>query len=164
MVEKRLANITQSYHDEHSDERRLFASLAKQLEMLQCTGETEGALDVATNVYVLARTLRDDMLQHLKMEETHLWPLLVENFSTEEQSEVVSMIFGQMPSEILQEFLPWIIRVLTASERDEMMNHIFAVTGSTLFEKWLETWFPLKGAEKSEAEHIVSEELNSEEA
>eukprot|EP00188_Purpureofilum_apyrenoidigerum_P004035 Plantae.Rhodophyta-Purpureofilum_apyrenoidigerum.ctg4396.p1 GENE.Plantae.Rhodophyta-Purpureofilum_apyrenoidigerum.ctg4396~~Plantae.Rhodophyta-Purpureofilum_apyrenoidigerum.ctg4396.p1 ORF type:complete len:123 (+),score=20.00 Plantae.Rhodophyta-Purpureofilum_apyrenoidigerum.ctg4396:1000-1368(+) len=115
------------------------------------------------SVYVVARTLRDDMLHHLKMEETHLWPLLEQNFTEEEQSEVVSMIFGQMPSEILQEMLPWMIRVLSASERDEMMNHIYAVTGSTLFEKWLQTWFPHPKGQFSEPEtskpHVNTEHL-----
>jgi len=142
LVEKRVSNISGSYEDEHSDERRLFGSLAKRLENLQCSGD----VDVAMSVYVVARTLRDDMMSHLSQEESHLWPLLVKNLTIEEQSEVVANIFGQMPAEILQEMLPWMIRVLSATERDQMMNHIFAVTGSTLFDKWLRTWFPFKSA------------------
>jgi zinc finger protein-like protein len=98
---------------------------------------------------VVTRTLRDEMVDHLRMEEEQLWPILTSNFSKDEQAEIVARIFGLMPADRFRELLPWMIRVLSTSEQATMMTHILQVTKSTMFETWLNSWFRLPGASQS---------------
>lgn len=142
-LEGRKSGITIRFIGEHCTERLLFGVLAKCLQDLQCvTGEQESA-ELVWRLRVAARTLRDDMAAHLSNEEENLWPLVTTLFDREEQSQIVALIFGNMSADSLRELLPWMMRVLSIGERNEMMEHILQVTRSTMFDKWLKTWLPL---------------------
>lgn len=142
-LEKRAPGISAKYRDDHCDERKLFEDLAQCLEDLQCASSEQDCARLVKKLHVLARTLRDEMVSHLNQEEEQMWPLMKSLCTPEEQSEIVALIFGQMSSHRLRELLPWMIRMLSVSERNTMMNHILKVTQSTMFEKWLKTWLPL---------------------
>lgn len=143
-LESRKPGISETYHDDHCDERKLFQDLAECLQDLQCVAEEAECLKLVVRLHGLAETLHDEMVSHLNKEEEHMWPLLTKNFSLEEQSEIVALIFGQMPAERLRELLPWMLRIFSVSEGNTMMNHILEVTRSTMFETWLKTWLPLE--------------------
>lgn len=151
LLDKRVPGISETYHDDHCDERKLFQDLAECLQDLQCVSDETECTRLVIKLYGLAETLRDDMVSHLKREEKDMWPVLKQHFSLEEQSEVVALIFGQMPASRLRELLPWMIRSLSVSEGNIMMNHILEVTRSTMFETWLKTWLPLSGDKQDDA-------------
>lgn len=142
-LEERVPGVSSKYKDEHCDERALFAALAKCLEELQCVADEAECAKLVQKLHVATRTLLDGMVSHLVQEEEKMWPLLKQHFTADEQSEIVAQIFGQMPGDRLREMLPWMIRVLSVTEQNTMMNHILQVTKSTMFEKWLKTWLPL---------------------
>lgn len=151
LLDKRVPGISETYHDDHCDERKLFQDLAQCLQDLQCVSDETECTRLVIKLHGLAETLRDDMVSHLKREEKDMWPVLKQHFSLEEQSEVVALIFGQMPANRLRELLPWMIRSLSVSEGNIMMNHILEVTRSTMFETWLKTWLPLSEDKSTEA-------------
>ncbi|KAA8491712.1 Zinc finger protein BRUTUS [Porphyridium purpureum] len=138
----RQPGVADRYHEEHCGERYLFATVIESLDRLQCVGEPDECIRLLRSVHILLRVLRADMLAHLDEEEKQLWPLLIELFTPDEQTEVVGRIFGQIPEERLREMLPWMIQTLSAEEQQSMMSHLLSVTRSTMFEKWLLAWFP----------------------
>ncbi len=141
-LENRKPGSTTVFTSEHCNERALFEALRKCLEDLQgCTAENE-TTKLVWRLRVALRTLRDEMANHLTKEEEYLWPLVTTLFNRKEQSHIVALIFGNIPAERLQMLLPWMIRVLSVAERNEMMEHILQVTRSTMFEKWLNSWLP----------------------
>lgn len=141
-LEKRAPGVSAKYEDDHCDERTLFLDLIKCLGELRCASEEVKVERLVQKLHMLARTLRDETVSHLDREEKQLWPLLTELFTSEEQSEIVALIFGHLPGQRLRELLPWMIRILSVEERNTMMNHILQVTQSTMFQTWLKTWLP----------------------
>lgn len=141
-LEKKKPGSTNFCEGEHDNERVLFCELAKCLRDLECVTDANDSSQLVWRLRVAARTLRDEMVSHLAQEEKHLWPLVKTLFNRDQQKEIVALIFGNMPSDRLRELLPWMIRVLSVDERNEMMGHILEVTSSTMFEKWLKTWLP----------------------
>ncbi|KAI0561230.1 hemerythrin-like protein [Gracilaria domingensis] len=146
-LEEKSPGISERYKEDHCDEAQLFQDFADCLMMLRCATEESQCSLLVQRLIVLARVLRDEMVEHLELEEAQLWPLCTELCDEKEQSELVALIFGQIPSTRLRELLPWMIRLLSVSERNTMMNHILRVTKSTMFEKWLSTWLPLNEEE-----------------
>lgn len=144
-LEQRVPGISAKYKDDHCDERKLFKDLAKCLEELRCHSDEASCAPQIQKLQNVARTLRDEMINHIDLEEKHMWPHLTNNFSKEEQSEIVALFFGQMPGCRLRELLPWMIRLFSVSERNTMMNHILLITKSTMFQTWLKTWLPIEG-------------------
>lgn len=142
-LEQRVAGISGMYKDDHVDEMKLFQDLADCIGELRCGSDGEEVSGLVRKLHALAQTLRDEMEAHLRSEEEHMWPVLKEHFTVEEQTETVAMIFGQLSGSRLRELLPWMIRKLSVSEGNTMMNHILQVTRSTMFETWLKTWLPL---------------------
>eukprot|EP00178_Gracilaria_changii_P008532 TRINITY_DN2585_c0_g1_i1.p1 TRINITY_DN2585_c0_g1~~TRINITY_DN2585_c0_g1_i1.p1 ORF type:complete len:1137 (-),score=162.19 TRINITY_DN2585_c0_g1_i1:4777-8187(-) len=158
-LEAKSPGISERYKDDHCDEMQLFEDFADCLMMLRCATEESQCSHLVRKLQVHARVLRDEMVEHLDLEEKHLWPLCRELFDEKEQSELVALIFGQIPSTRLRELLPWMIRLLSVSERNTMMNHILKVTKSTMFEKWLNSWLPL-GGENSTSEDASSTQVS----
>lgn len=156
-LEKRVPGIAETYHDDHCDEQKLFQDLAECLHDLQCVSEEMECARLAVKLHGLAETLRDDMVAHLKREEKHMWPVLQEHFSLDEQTKIVSLIFGHMPADRLRELLPWMLRSLSISEGNTMMNHILEITRSTMFKTWLKTWLPLVGDKNADATESQNE-------
>lgn len=153
-LESRVPGISAKYKDDHCDERKLFRSLQTTLSELQCTGDGNTFATLVRKLRHVTRTLRDEMISHLNLEEKHMWPHLTNLFTPEEQSEIVALIFGQIPESRLREMLPWMIRLMSVAEGNTMMNNIFEVTKSTMFETWLRTWLPIGGASPNESEPV----------
>ncbi|OSX75808.1 hypothetical protein BU14_0219s0008 [Porphyra umbilicalis] len=140
-LEERVHGLVEKYSNEHVVERGLFKELSELFVRLQCLPSAVESEHLIQSIRTVTRALRDSMFAHLGEEEAQLWPLLVTHFTKDEAAEIVARIFGTMPAEHLQEMLPWMVRVLSASEQAEMMSHIFQVTRSTMFETWLKSWF-----------------------
>lgn len=140
-LEERCPGVSTRYSSEHCEERALFVQMNAILEELQCASDDIVCGSLVRKLRVVTRTLRDEMVDHLRMEEEHLWPILTKNFTKEEQAEIVGLVFGLMPADRFRELLPWMIRVLSTSEQATMMTHILQVTKSTMFESWLNSWF-----------------------
>ena len=149
-LEEKSPGMSAKYEEDHCDERRLFSDLAQCLEDLRCAGEEAECRRLVKKLQVLSRTLRDEMVHHLDLEEKHMWPAITALFTHEEQTEIVALVFGHMSCNLLREILPWMIRTLSVSESNTMMSHILQVTKSTMFESWLKTWLPLSNDSSSD--------------
>ncbi|PXF44618.1 Zinc finger protein BRUTUS [Gracilariopsis chorda] len=142
-LEAKSPGISEQYKEDHCDEAQLFQDFSDCLMHLRCATDESECTKLVQKLQLHARVLRDEMVKHLELEEKQLWPICQQQFDEKEQSEIVALIFGQIPSKRLREMLPWMIRLLSVSERNTMMNHILLVTKSTMFEKWLNSWLPL---------------------
>lgn len=141
-LEAKSPGISERYKEDHCDEVQLFDDFVECLMHLRCATDESECTQLVQKLQVHARVLRDDMVKHLELEEKQLWPICRQKLDEKEQSEIVALVFGQIPSTRLREMLPWMIRLLSVSERNTMMNHILMVTKSSMFEKWLNSWLP----------------------
>eukprot|EP00871_Galdieria_phlegrea_P001319 jgi/Galph1/2188/GphlegSOOS_G849.1 len=162
-LEKRLPGISKKYESEHCDERQLFSSVLSVLQSLQCAGNEEECQTLLKQLRSRVRALHEELNCHLDMEEKNLWPVLTKYFTREEQVAIVGELFGRMPSERLQEMLPWLVRTLTSAEQNNMLKHILQVTRSTMFERWLSSWFPLCSSNTSQMEFRDENEMSQNE-
>jgi iron-sulfur cluster repair protein YtfE (RIC family) len=138
---ERVHGVVEEYENDHHCEEQLFHRLSQTLMDIQCAGTMKETRALVQKLRGIVRALRVDLMHHLEREETVLWPMLAENFSTEEQTEIVGQVFGQIPASRMRELLPWLVRVLSRHESANMMQHILNITRSTMFEQWLRTWF-----------------------
>ena len=56
----------------------------------------------------MCAAMRATLFEHVTGEEQELWPLFAENFSVEEQQDIVGQIIGRTGAEVLQAMLPWV--------------------------------------------------------
>jgi len=62
----------------------------------------------AAKLQRMCAAMRATLFEHVTGEEQELWPLFAENFSVEEQQDIVGMIIGRTGAEVLQAMLPWV--------------------------------------------------------
>ena len=62
----------------------------------------------AAKLQKMCAGMRATLFEHVTGEEQELWPLFAENFSVEEQQDIVGMIIGRTGAEVLQAMLPWV--------------------------------------------------------
>lgn len=62
----------------------------------------------AARLQKMCAGMRATLFEHVMGEEQELWPLFAENFSFEEQQDIVGMIIGRTGAEVLQAMLPWV--------------------------------------------------------
>lgn len=141
-LEERIPGVTQNYSEDHTKEKERFARLSHKLKRLSDENSNIESCRLARSIRVASKALMDGMGEHLEKEETQLWPLLLERFSVEEQDRVVGRILGMMPSDVLQEMFPWMLRCLEEGEGRKMIGNVLSITKCTMFERWLRSWLP----------------------
>lgn len=62
----------------------------------------------AAKLQKMCAGMRATLFEHVTGEEQELWPLFAENFSVEEQQDIVGQIIGRTGAEVLQAMLPWV--------------------------------------------------------
>ena len=68
----------------------------------------ESLKQLAQQLNCKCSVMRAALETHVRAEENELWPLFVENFTEEEQHELVGSVIGRTGAEVLQAMLPWV--------------------------------------------------------
>ncbi|XP_018436403.1 zinc finger protein BRUTUS-like At1g18910 isoform X2 [Raphanus sativus] len=119
-LDTRVKNIVFNYSLEHESTDDLFASIYNWLHVLE--EERENTADVLREVVLCIGTIQSSICQHMLKEERQVFPLLIENFSFEEQASLVWQFICSVPVMILEELFPWMISLLTLKEKSEVEN------------------------------------------
>ncbi|KAJ0257348.1 Zinc finger protein BRUTUS-like [Hirschfeldia incana] len=119
-LDTRVKNIVFNYSLEHESTDDLFTSIYNWLHVLE--EEIENTEDVLREVVLCIGTIQSSICQHMHKEERQVFPLLIENFSFEEQASLVWQFICSVPVMILEEVFPWMISLLSLKEKSEVEN------------------------------------------
>ena len=82
--------------------------LRQVFEELRAVSDRTALQMIAQRMQRMCAGMRATLEQHVRAEEQELWPLFAENFSVEEQVDIVGRIIGRTGAEVLEALLPWI--------------------------------------------------------
>ncbi|XP_010459541.1 PREDICTED: uncharacterized protein LOC104740590 isoform X1 [Camelina sativa] len=120
-LDTRVKNIVFNYSLEHDATDDLFTSIFHWLTVLE---EERGntTSDVLREVVLCIGTIQSSICQHMLKEERQVFPLLIENFSFEEQASLVWQFICSVPVMVLEEVFPWMTSLLSPVEKSEVEN------------------------------------------
>ncbi|KAH9775852.1 zinc finger protein BRUTUS-like [Citrus sinensis] len=150
----KLQNISHSYSIDHRLEAEHFKKISNILiEMLELQASVSSNESNAQDKRMLkykqlcirlqdiCKSMHKLLSEHIRREETELWPLFRECFSIEEQEKIIKCMLGRIRAETLQDMLPWLMASLTPREQNTMMSLWCSATKCTMFEEWLGEWW-----------------------
>ncbi|KAG6707158.1 hypothetical protein I3842_06G018200 [Carya illinoinensis] len=114
-LDNRVKNIARTYSLEHEGEIVLFDQLFSLLES-NMQSEESYRRELASCTGALQTSIN----QHMSKEEAQVFPLLIENFSIEEQANLVWQFLCSIPVNMMAEFLPWLSSSISSDERQDM--------------------------------------------
>ncbi|KAK9925900.1 hypothetical protein M0R45_023162 [Rubus argutus] len=121
-LDGRTKNIACTYSLEHRSIDGLFDSIFSRLDVL-----LEESDDIAKEFQELVfciGTLEAFICQHMLKEEEQVFPLLLQQFSPEEQASLVWQFMCSVPLVLLEDLLPWTISSLQHDEKEEVIHCI----------------------------------------
>ncbi|KAF8104240.1 hypothetical protein N665_0176s0050 [Sinapis alba] len=130
-LDTRVKNIVFNYSLEHESTDDLFTSIFHWLHVLE-EEERENTADALREVVLCIGTIQSSICQHMLKEERQVFPLLIENFSFEEQASLVWQFICSVPVMILEELLPWLTSLLSPKEKSEVENCVREVVPKIL--------------------------------
>ncbi len=137
VLEAKIKNVTLAYSVEHEDEEYLLEGLSALLAQASDIGHVGGAdasgvasgvasgsdskaEDIESFVHGLARKVEEvntTLRKHLDKEEEQLLPLLRDQFTIQEQSDLVVQFMCCIPVSDMTRMLKWLFRRLDAAQR-----------------------------------------------
>ncbi|GFH08787.1 uncharacterized protein HaLaN_03811, partial [Haematococcus lacustris] len=131
-----LRNVSHAYTLDHQQEEQLFLDLEKVIDVLRrFTGSLAQLHSHALAVRRMCAAVRASLETHIRAEESELWPLFTEHFSTEEQQYLVGVIIGRTGAQVLQTLLPWIAESFCVEEKEQMLGSLRQATKNTMFDQ-----------------------------
>ncbi|XP_021653204.2 zinc finger protein BRUTUS isoform X2 [Hevea brasiliensis] len=141
----RVKNVAQTYSLEHKGESSLFDQLFELLnsymqndesfprELASCTG-----------------ALLTSLSQHMAKEEEQVFPLLIENFSLEEQSSLIWQFVCSIPVNLVADFLPWLASSISPVEYQDMRKCLSKIIPEEkLLQQIIFTWMEGRNGTKT---------------
>lgn len=117
-LDTRVKNIVFNYSLEHDATDDLFTSVFHWLNVLE--EEQGNRADVLREVVLCIGTIQSSICQHMLKEERQVFPLMIENFSFEEQASLVWQFICSVPVMVLEEIFPWMTSLLSPKEKSEV--------------------------------------------
>ena len=141
VLEAKIKNVTLAYSVEHEDEEYLLEGLSALLAQASDLGRVDGdgagggghsgsnskAEDIESFVHGLARKVEEvntTLRKHLDKEEEQLLPLLRDQFTIQEQSDLVVQFMCCIPVSDMTRTLKWLFRRLDATQRLGLVEQV----------------------------------------
>ncbi|KAK1359771.1 Zinc ion binding protein [Heracleum sosnowskyi] len=125
-LDKLVKNVVNTYSLEHASIDDLFDSVFCCLDVSMNDGHEDSPSPFQELVFRIG-TIQTTIFQHMLKEEEQIFPLLMQQFSLEKQAAYVWQFMCSIPVTLLEDFLPWIISVLSSREQVEFMHCIAKV-------------------------------------
>ena len=141
-LEAKIKNVTLAYSVEHEDEEYLLEGLSALLAQASVIGHTDGDCDTSGDghgrdnirkedieafVHGLARKVEEvntTLRKHLDKEEEQLLPLFRDQFTIQEQSELVVQFMCCIPVSDMTRMLKWLFRRLDGGQRLGLVEQV----------------------------------------
>lgn len=152
-LDTRVKNIAFNYSLEHDTSDDLFTSIFHWLHVLE--EESGNIAGVLREVVLCISTIQSSICQHMLKEERQVpyrfllvttklifcllttsclqvFPLLIENFSCQEQASLVWQFICSVPVMVLEDVFPWMTSLLSPIEKAEVVNCVKQVVPKEL--------------------------------
>ncbi|XVE54866.1 hypothetical protein DITRI_Ditri03aG0117000 [Diplodiscus trichospermus] len=120
-LDAQVKNVACTYSLEHESIDSLFDSVFCCLKALEGGENISKALQ---ELVFCIGTIQSSICKHMLKEEKQVFPLLVNQFSFQEQASLVWQFIGSIPLILLQDFLPWMISFFHPDEQEEITDAI----------------------------------------
>lgn len=121
-----IKNVACTYSLEHKSIDDLFDSIFHYLDKLVVDDET---LSKRFQELVLCiSTIQAAICQHMLKEEEQVFPLLVQQFSSKEQSLLIWQFICSIPVVLLEDVLPWMTSFLSQEEQIDVVHCLKQIT------------------------------------
>ncbi|XVF09170.1 hypothetical protein REPUB_Repub07fG0068500 [Reevesia pubescens] len=120
-LDAHVKNVACTYSLEHESIDPLFDSVFCCLNALE---ESENISKSLQELVFCIGTIQSSFCKHMLKEEKQVFPLLVKQFSYQEQASLVWQFIGSIPLILLQDFLPWMMSFFHPDEQEEITNFI----------------------------------------
>ncbi|KAK6931529.1 RCHY1, zinc-ribbon [Dillenia turbinata] len=135
-LDLRVKNVARTYSLEHKGESDLFDQLFQLLNSSMHT-EEKYRRELAS----CTGALQTSICQHMSKEEEQVFPLLVHNFSFDEQASLVWQFLCSIPVNMMAEFLPWLSSSISTDEHQDMLKCLHKIVPQEkLLQNVIFTW------------------------
>ncbi|XP_052182286.1 zinc finger protein BRUTUS-like At1g74770 isoform X2 [Diospyros lotus] len=117
-----VKNVVCTYSLEHKGIDDLFDPVSDCLNVL--TGREGNTSKQFQELVFCISTIQTSICQHMLKEEKQVLPLLMQQFSSEEQALLIWRLLCCVPILLMQEFLPWLTSFLSLDEQEEILHCI----------------------------------------
>ncbi|KAF7819891.1 zinc finger protein BRUTUS-like isoform X1 [Senna tora] len=114
-----VKNVAQTYSLEHEGESDLFDHL---FELLNSTVQNDESFP--RELASCTGALQTSVNQHMAKEEEQVFPLLIEQFSLEEQASLVWQFLCSIPVHMMAVFLPWLSTSISPEESQDLRKFL----------------------------------------
>ncbi|KAL8118259.1 zinc finger protein BRUTUS-like At1g74770 [Apium graveolens] len=118
-LDELVKNVVSTYSLEHKSIDDLFDSVFNCLDVLDKEGKDNHHKTFQGLLFCIG-TIQTTIYQHMLKEEEQVFPLLMQQFSSSEQASLIWQFMCSVPVTLLEDFLPWMISVLSADEQLEV--------------------------------------------
>ncbi|XP_054820881.1 zinc finger protein BRUTUS-like isoform X2 [Prosopis cineraria] len=137
----RVKNVAQTYSLEHKGESNLFDHL---FELLNSTIQNDESF--SKELASCTGALQTSVSQHMAKEEEQVFPLLIKNFSADEQASLVWQFLCSIPVNTMTEFLPWLSTSISPDESTDLQKCLSKIVPEEkLLQKVIFTWMEGRG-------------------
>ncbi|XP_021808365.1 zinc finger protein BRUTUS-like At1g18910 isoform X4 [Prunus avium] len=121
-LDGRTKNVASTYSLEHRTIDGLFDSIFNRLDAL--LDENGNISKQFQELVFCIGTLQAFICQHMLKEEEQVFPLILQQFSAEEQASLVWQFMCSIPLVLLEDLLPWMMSFLPPDEQEEVIHCI----------------------------------------
>ncbi|KAL1812482.1 hypothetical protein ACET3Z_022547 [Daucus carota] len=139
-LDKLVKNVVNAYSLEHASIDDLFDSVFHCLDVLINDLHQISSTPFQELVFRIG-AIQTTIFQHMLKEEEQVFPLLMQQFSSEKQAAYIWQFMCSIPVTLLEDFLPWIISILSSREQIEFMHCIEKVAPKEkLLQELVHSW------------------------
>lgn len=120
-LDMRVKNVAHAYCLEHKGESDLFDQVFELLNSALKDSD-HGSVKLRRELVCCTEAIQTSLCQHMSKEEEQVFPLLIQQFSFEEQAALVWQFMCSIPVNLIEEFLPWLTSSLSSDERQDMIK------------------------------------------
>ncbi|KAH6756963.1 hypothetical protein C2S53_009197 [Perilla frutescens var. hirtella] len=121
-LDAQVKNVVSTYSLEHSSIDDSFSCIFRLLDLL--IKKDEDAPQMFQELISSIGTVQTLICHHMHKEEEQVFPLVMEKFTPEEQTQLVWQYMCSVPTILLEEFLPWMTDCLTSDEKLDVLHCI----------------------------------------
>ncbi|XP_051136609.1 zinc finger protein BRUTUS-like At1g74770 [Andrographis paniculata] len=121
-IDTLIKNVVPAYTLEHKSIEENFSSIFHHLDLL--TKKDEKAPQMFQELLFSIGTIQSMICHHMQKEEEQVFPMLMEKFTSEEQSQLVWQYMCSVPFMLLEDFFPWTAHHLSSHEKLDLEHCI----------------------------------------
>ncbi|XP_071731632.1 zinc finger protein BRUTUS-like At1g74770 isoform X2 [Rutidosis leptorrhynchoides] len=116
-----VKNVVSAYSLEHTSTNDILDSIFHYLDVLEKEDEKHISKPFQELVYFIG-TLQTSVCKHMAKEEEQVFPLLTQQFSTQEQASFVWQFMCSVPMLLLEDFFRWMNSFLSSDETENVLQ------------------------------------------